>query len=103
MYEDFGNRSKSRQFCRRTTTQGGATTNRGGKIHFLNLYLIPFLIAVYFHFLLFNLSKLLLLFLLFLYIIFIILVYTFLFFLFYFFLFFFPLLLTLYLCFDFAG
>jgi hypothetical protein len=30
-YEDFGNRSKSRQFCRRTTTNGGATTTLGGQ------------------------------------------------------------------------
>ena len=51
MYEDFGNRSKSRQFCRRTTTQGGATTIRGGQNIFSKpLFIFPFIIVIYFYF-----------------------------------------------------
>ena len=50
MYEDFGNRSKSRQFCRRTTTQGDATTIRGGKNIFSKPLLFSLIIIIYFYF-----------------------------------------------------
>ena len=57
MYEDFGNRSKSRQFCRRTTTHGGATTIRGGQNMFSKPLFISLLyIVVYFYFSLFSLN-----------------------------------------------
>ena len=50
LYEDFGNRSESRQFCRRTTTHGGATTTRGDEIHFKSLLYFPlFMLYIYFY------------------------------------------------------
>ena len=47
LYEDFGNRSKSRQFCRRTTTHGGATTTRGGERQIKSQFNFPLFIIIY--------------------------------------------------------
>ena len=55
-YKDFENRSKSRQFCRRTTTHGGATTIRGGVTHFKSLFYFPLFIFyfIYIYIFVFN-------------------------------------------------
>ena len=54
MYEDFERRFESRQFCRRTTTLGGATTTRGGDTHFKSPFYFPlFIFYIYLYLFLF--------------------------------------------------
>ena len=47
LYEDVGNRSESRQVCRRTTTLGGATTTRGGETQIKSPFYFPMFIFLF--------------------------------------------------------
>ena len=87
LYEDFERRFESRQFCRRTTTHGGATTTRGDEIHFKSLLYFPLFIFILIPFL-------------FLYIYFIILLFYFSFVLFYIYSFLFLFILILFFVFS---
>jgi hypothetical protein len=54
MHEDFGNRSKSRELFRRTTTHGGATATRGDRTKLKSPFYFPlfiYLIILFIYFL----------------------------------------------------